>query len=302
MAEWRLRKGQYDRQDGVVESRLPAGVYDLVPTREGIAFVPRPLNTDKLLNLVDSPTHKIIHTVGEFWQESKRFAKYGLLHKRGVLFHGPPGSGKTAAIHLASQRLTQTHDGLTFFVDGVGYMQMALSLVREVEPERPVLIVIEDIDTWLDVDSGEEEQLTTIMDGAGQFNHVLYLATTNHIEKIPPRLRQRPSRFDEVIEIAMPSLGAREQYLISTIHKDDLDYAEVHRWAKDTEGFPLAALRELVVGVKVLGQPYPEVRDRLREMLQVEEPEKSGGSIPEVQQNVTESLNKVGYPVGLGGQ
>jgi len=71
----------------------------------------------------------------------------------------------------------------------------------------------------------------------------------------------------------MPSVLARKTYLqfatttkeegvsVSGIEPDTLD-----QWVKDTEGFSIAHLRELVAASFCLEQPYAEVLKRLKSM------------------------------------
>jgi hypothetical protein len=109
-----------------------------------------------------------------------------------------------------------------------------------------------------------EHEILSLLDGEFQIDNVVNLATTNFPEVLGARIVNRPSRFDERILVDMPSAAARMKYLQHATSEDDVDEATLRRWVKETEGMSVAHLRELVVAVYCLGQPYDSVLDRRR--------------------------------------
>lgn len=90
------------------------------------------------------------------------------------------------------------------------------------------------------------------------------------------RIVNRPSRFDERIFVGMPGLAARLTYLRSaTTNGSALKPNDLARWGKDTDGFSIAHLRELVAAVLCLDQPYEDVLKRLKSM--AERPKETDG-------------------------
>jgi hypothetical protein len=91
----------------------------------------------------------------------------------------------------------------------------ALSGLRWVEPERPIVVILEDIDTIIDR-HGESEVLS-LLDGENSIDKVVFLATTNYPENLDGRIVNRPSRFDRVVKIGEPSALSRELYLKNSV-------------------------------------------------------------------------------------
>ncbi len=99
---------------------------------------------------------------------------------------------------------------------------------------------------------------TFIGDGLLQHN------TTNYPERLDKRFVDRPSRFDTVRFIGMPTAAARRTYLKAkepTLTDSNLDL-----WVDNTEGFSIAHLRELVILVQCFERPLEEAIERLESM------------------------------------
>src|SRR3569833_769889 len=69
------------------------------------------ISTDNLIRLPDSAMETVLQEFSEFWTLKPRFAERGLLHKRGILLWGGPGSGKTASLMLMAEDIIQKHNG-----------------------------------------------------------------------------------------------------------------------------------------------------------------------------------------------
>lgn len=131
-----------------------------------------------------------------------------------------------------------------------------------IEPNRPVVAIMEDLDALIQR-YGEHEYLA-LLDGEAQVDRIVFIATTNYPEKLDRRFCDRPSRFDTVQYIGMPSREARKAYLKAK--EPSLDVKELKIWVEATDGFSLAHLKELIVAVKCLGQPFGKALARLEGM------------------------------------
>jgi len=85
------------------------------------------------------------------------------------------------------------------------------------------------------------------------------LATTNHIDKIPPRIR-RPGRFSSTVEVKFPTKATRLFYLNTKIP----GHPDIDQWAKDTEGFSIDELKETVLAVMCLQYPLDAIVARVK--------------------------------------
>src|SRR5205814_3984200 len=77
---------------------VDAGLYAIEPRPGRIVFLPKEIKIDDLLRFPDSKADKILKEISDFWERHDYFQKYGFLHRRGYLFYGPAGGGKTCLV------------------------------------------------------------------------------------------------------------------------------------------------------------------------------------------------------------
>lgn len=248
---------------------LDAGIYRIVEMQQQYVFLPHTFPTDALIRFPDSKSDEVIAEIKRFWGLREKFDAFGFTHKRGVLLYGPPGTGKTSTL----VQIMENHvadDGLVILGDThPSVLTDMLVNLREVEPDRKLLVVMEDVEVIARFGS----VFTALLDGEKSIGGVVFLATTNYIDQLEERVKARPSRFDQVIEIGPPPRVARELYLKSrNIPADQLE-----AWLDLTDGFSFAHLKELIVSVAVFGAPLKEQAERLAKMLQIviDKPKKS---------------------------
>lgn len=240
---------------------IPPGMYDVEVSQVGIYLSPRSVVTDNLLRLPDSKSDEVIREIDEFWARAHLFKKYGFTHKRGFLLHGPPGSGKTVTLALIAQRLVES--GGTVIIGqstSPRTLTRILKQFREIEPDRPLVVLLEDIDTIIE-NYGEQEVLA-LLDGEASIDHVVYVATTNYPENLDGRIINRPSRFDKIVKIGMPNAEARALYLKSRGVEGD-----IMQWVEMTNNFSIAHLKEVVISVACFGNDLTETIERVRNMV-----------------------------------
>lgn len=132
-----------------------------------------------------------------------------------------------------------------------------------------MVIAIEDIDAVLETEN--ESNFLNLLDGVDSPENVVYVATTNYIDNLEPRIVNRPSRFDRKLHIGMPPAAARELYLKTLF--DRLEKKVPDKWVGDTNGFSIAHLKELFISTQILDNSYDKSLQELKEMLE-EVPEK----------------------------
>jgi AAA+ superfamily predicted ATPase len=151
--------------------------------------------------------------------------------KGGVILAGPPGTGKTVICKILAKELPYTviyampdHLGRTGDIKRV--CEMAKDLA-------PCILIIEDIDYIAEErdhsrNAGGVIELMNYLDGVQEFNDVITLATTNAQEKIEEALKNRPGRFDRVVQVPRPDEDCRERMLKNFASKfilvDDIDW------------------------------------------------------------------------------
>lgn len=257
--KWAVHGNIYYGCDNVAE-KLATGVYRAGTSMNGVFLVKQNILTDELIRLPDAASDKVLHHIEEFWALKEKFTAAGYLHKRGILLWGPQGSGKTAAVMQTIKQVTEL-GGVALIGDYPPEDRAAIRLLRSVEPDRPIVVVYEDVDEL--VYRYGDRTLTEVLDGEANVDNVLFIATTNYPERLPARLLNRPSRFDVVELIGLPNENARVTFLKA---KTKLTPSEIRAWAKATDGLSIAHLKELIILVTIYGQTLDGAVDRLKNM------------------------------------
>ncbi|HKT86212.1 MAG TPA: CDC48 family AAA ATPase [Novosphingobium sp.] len=185
------------------------------------------------------------------------FTRLGVAPPKGVLLHGPPGTGKTRlaqAVANESEANFFSINGPEIMGSGYGESEKALrDVFDEATKAAPAIIFIDEIDSIAPKRAqvhGEAEkrlvaQLLTLMDGLNSRAHVVVIAATNRPDAIDEALR-RPGRFDREIVIGVPDESGRREIL--AIHTRGMPLGEgvdLKELARTTHGFVGADLAAL---------------------------------------------------------
>jgi SpoVK/Ycf46/Vps4 family AAA+-type ATPase len=250
------------------ENKLSPGQYIVhFSDNKGYYFMKKKVNLDDLLVLPDTKSEHVLKSIDHFWKKEKAFREHGFLWKRGMMVWGPPGSGKTSTLQQLSKMIIDK-GGFSVYVNAdPEFVAHGLTIMRRIEPDRPIIIMIEDIDAI--IDRHGEASLLALLDGELQIDNVVFIATTNYPEKLDQRFINRPSRFDEVIYIGMPTSAAREVYLAAKNPSLKKNLKELKKWVDATDGWSIAHMRELIVAVECLDNPFDETVARLIKMNEI---------------------------------
>ncbi|MGV8961931.1 MAG: AAA family ATPase [Candidatus Saccharimonadaceae bacterium] len=242
-----------------ITPRLDPGVYSIEFDREYGYSCKRLMEvSDELFVFSDSITKKLLGEINLFWEKKDLYAEHKLIHKRGILLEGYPGTGKSSIISQLSDAIIK-QGGVIFKVTGFRnldhYVQFMRSGFRQIQPDTPIITILEDIDQYQEV----ELELLDFLDGKTSLNHHVVIATTNNTENVPDTFL-RPSRLDLKIEVAMPSERVREEYFqykkVSEEYIPDL--------VKHTSGCSLADLKEFYVCIFLLDYSIEDAVSKIK--------------------------------------
>ena len=262
--QWSSSDGHVFFPTGKTVRKLKPGVYEIDRCQQGLFFEKIPVRTEGLLKFPDTKSESVVTEVQKFWDREEIFRKYELTYKRGIILYGPPGSGKSCTVQLIMYDVVE-RGGIVIefhnpelFIDG-------LRKLRQIQPDTPVVAVMEDIDALLELYS--ESEILNILDGVNEVDKVVFLATTNYPDKLGHRIINRPSRFDKRFRIGFPTEASRRMYFEHLIG-DDLEELgiDLDKWVKDTDKFSIAHLKELFVAVVILEDKYKDAIKTLRTM------------------------------------
>lgn len=135
----------------------------------------------------------------------------------GVLFFGPPGTGKTATVRALAKS-----SGWALLTTSGKDMNASDSKIDEIYTTarniRPCIVFIDEADDILadrktSWNKSMTNKLLSVIDGAGGKSHdILWVAATNHPESIDSAAR-RGGRFTEKIEFRLPSVKVIEMFV-----------------------------------------------------------------------------------------
>ena len=171
--------------------------------------------------------------------------------KRGVIFAGEPGTGKS----LICKTLAKEANTTVLYVSPV-HISRVIDITRICDMAKdlaPTLLIIEDID-FLAQDrnmggfTGLTVELMNKMDGIENFEDIITLATTNLPDKVEEAVKNRPGRFDRVIKIENPNIECRTRMLKKFTERftmtKDVDFNDIAKKCNNMSGAYISNLCE----------------------------------------------------------
>ncbi|NEP53672.1 MAG: ATP-binding protein, partial [Moorea sp. SIO3C2] len=206
------------------------------------------------LVLAGSLKEDIHEDAQRFFESRDMYAEYNVPWKRGLLFIGPPGNGKThmvkalinslghPCLYIKSFKTRQSTD--------TDNMRLAFNRVREA---APCIVVIEDLDAL--VDDENRSFFLNELDGFALNDGVLMIASTNHPERLDIAILERPSRFDRKYHFDPPEVNDRATYLRLWNQKlraaMQLSDEHINEIAEKSDNFSYAYLKELLLAASM---------------------------------------------------
>lgn len=168
-------------------------------------------------NVILDPEMKksLIGVVDTFFNSQQKYEKLKVPWKRGIIYYGPPGNGKTISIKAMMNSLSNRPDpipnlyvrSLTSYYGPEGSIQAIFAKARAV---APCFLVFEDLDSL--ISPAVRSYFLNEVDGLKNNDGILMVGSTNHIEQLDPGISKRPSRFDRKYLFSNPDFKERVLY------------------------------------------------------------------------------------------
>ena len=270
--QW-LQKGDdifMPQDNSKIIKTLPSGYYDIKYSDkyDGHYLFKKTLHLDDIVELPMYEIGLIIDETERFWNSEKKFKEYGFNHKRGCLIIGKAGVGKSMLLNLLAEKIIN-RNGIVMSINNAQDLDSYCSFVPEylktIEPDKKMIVFLEDIEGFCD-EGSTEQQLLQVLDGIENISHVFYVATTNYPEQLKERILNRPNRFDIRIEIPLPDEKVRRFFIEKKLTKDDLKNINLDEWVYQTDGFTISHIVEVIKSVILNERSLDDTINRLREM------------------------------------
>lgn len=200
------------------------------------------------LVLRDSLKQEIRVDFERFFASRELYDRHRIPWKRGVLFNGPPGNGKTHTVKALINQLKQPCLYVkSFKAEGQTDQESMREVFSRARQTTPCLLVMEDLDSM--IDDANRAFFLNELDGFYANTGVVVLATTNHPKRLDPAIVDRPSRFDRKYAFELPADAERSQYIAAW--NNDLQWdlrvsgKTIPSLVRQSEGFSFAYLKEL---------------------------------------------------------
>ncbi len=190
---------------------------------------------------------------------------YNIKPVKGILFFGPPGTGKTMMMRALSNEIhanfyyVKTPDLISAFSGETE--KMVSKIFTTARKHQPCVLFFDEIDTLAvnrddpNVDQIRKQAMTQLlveMDGFQKTDRIIVVGATN----IPNALDQailRPGRFDKVIYMPLPDFLGRQKIFKIYLNKlpvaDDINYENLAANTERYSGADIKAVCESVAQV-----------------------------------------------------
>lgn len=209
----------------------------------------------------------IYNDLASFFTARETYERYGVPWKRGIIFIGPPGNGKTHAVKALVNALGESCLYVKTFRAQCPDEFSIRAVFDRARASAPCILVLEDLDSL--ITARNRSFFLNELDGFAGNEGILTLATSNHPERLDPSILDRPSRFDRKYPFDLPGEEERRTYIAmwnDTVQPElrlpDDGVAEV---AEETDGFSFAYLKELFLSATMrwIATPEPGVMEQV---------------------------------------
>ncbi len=205
------------------------------------------------------------------------FDRLGIDPPRGVLLHGPPGSGKTLIARAVANETKAAFFSISgpevihkFYGESEAHLREVFDKARA---QAPAIIFVDELDAIAGKREGVRSdqqverrvvaQLLALLDGLRDRGQVIVIGATNIPDALDPALR-RPGRFDREIAIGVPDrLGRLEVLQVHTRGMPLAPDVSLERLAEGTHGFVGADMEALCreAAMAALRRVMPDLSD-----------------------------------------
>ncbi|KAK3293808.1 P-loop containing nucleoside triphosphate hydrolase protein [Chaetomium fimeti] len=211
--------------------------------------------------LEESMKKAIIADHQSFFDSRDTYGRLKVPWKRGLIYYGPPGNGKTISIKATMHMLYDRKDPVPAlyvrsFSSFAGPEYGISQIFLKARQYAPCYLIFEDLDSL--VTDSVRSYFLNEMDGLRSNDGIFIVGSTNHIERLDPGIAKRPSRFDRKYYFPDPDRAQRVAYCRFWQRKlagnRDIEFPDrlCGAIAGITDGFSFAYIQEAFVAALIV--------------------------------------------------
>lgn len=199
-------------------------------------------------------------------ENNEEYLKMGIT-KRGFILHGRPGTGKTTLGYIICNLLSNysvvwiTPEMIA--ENGIGSIKLLYKIAEYI---TPCVIILEDLDLYAQdrsnmVGGVSIGSLMNILDGVNTVKNCITIGTTNKISVLETALKNRPGRFDRIVEITGLNKELRRKMLKKHFNSYKKEDKVIEHMVKKTDDWTGAELQELIntININMLQQKNKKI-------------------------------------------
>ncbi|KAM7214391.1 putative ATPase [Rhypophila decipiens] len=198
----------------------------------------------------------LINDHSTFFDARATYAKLKVPWKRGIIYYGPPGNGKTISIKAMMHTLYAREDPVPSlyvrnFVSWAGPEAAISEIFNKARQLAPCYLIFEDLDSL--INDQVRSYFLNEVDGLKGNDGIFMIGSTNHLDRLDPGISKRPSRFDRKYLFPDPDVDQRIAYSKFWQEKladnKDIEFPDelCKAIADITDGFSFAYMQEAFV-------------------------------------------------------
>ncbi|KAM7187285.1 P-loop containing nucleoside triphosphate hydrolase protein [Naviculisporaceae sp. PSN 640] len=206
--------------------------------------------------LDDKMKKSLINDHLSFFDSRPTYTKLKVPWKRGIIYHGPPGNGKTISIKAMMHMLHDREESVPSlyvrnFVSWGGPERAISEIFTKARELAPCYLIFEDLDSL--ISDQVRSYFLNEVDGLKGNDGIFMIGSTNHLDRLDPGISKRPSRFDRKYYFPDPNMDERIAYAKFWQGKlsdnKDIDFPDelCKAIAEITDGFSFAYMQEAFV-------------------------------------------------------
>ena len=202
--------------------------------------------------VLDETARRMVRSDFELWFEREDwFRQHNLPYRRGYLFWGPPGNGKTATLRVMAAHPHIKPYALDLSEEANKSSEL-VGMFERASENTPALVILEDLDRAFPSEGKRTRErsvsfqtLLNCLDGVASHDGVIVVATANNPTLLDPAILKRPGRFDRVVQFRNPDASMRREYYkrLNPILAGERFESAIQK----TKGFSFAQLRETYI-------------------------------------------------------